>query len=380
MIRLTVALVLAVGCSTGTEKVALPDGPQGQIQATDTSTNSSIPLIGVEERDLARAVRATGSTRALRKGDLGTDTVGRILEIAVEENDHVEEGQLLVRVDVVEERALSARAAAQAISATVEAKRAASEYERLEPLAAQGVIPSSRLEDVQAHRDAAREVARAAHAAARAAQQLMREGVLKAPFAGTIVDVPVEVGEMATGSGQTLIRMLDLTTLEVSVRVHEDHLAQITAGDEAIIHLASVARQVEGRVARVGYEIDEDTRTGEVIVRIPNAARELRAGMFCEVEVQPHNSRRGLVVPTGAVFGGAEQRFVLVVEEGKAARRAVTVRSLDSEYWEVLEGLRAGDEVVAGGMGAAKEGALIGTSKPNAEEAAQVHPPAGTDG
>lgn len=69
-------------------------------------------------------------------------------------------------------------------------------------------------------------------------------GVVKAPFAGTVVDSPVEVGEMATGSDRTLV------------------------------HLSSHSRQVTGQVARVGYEIDEATRTGEVVVRIPNEDRD----------------------------------------------------------------------------------------------------------
>jgi membrane fusion protein (multidrug efflux system) len=145
----------------------------------------------------------------------------------------------------------------------------------------------------------------------------------------------------------------------VRVRVHERELSRINVGDEIEAKLPSSGQTAKGKVTFISPEIDPRTRNAEVVTRIPNPQRALRAGMFAEIRIKPKASAESLVIPTTSVAGTGEARYVFLINGERTKRQLVKVAPVDGEIVEVLEGLAEGQQIVREGLGRLSEGALV---------------------
>jgi multidrug efflux pump subunit AcrA (membrane-fusion protein) len=93
--------------------------------------------------------------------------------------------------------------------------------------------------------------------------------------------------------------------------------------------------------------------------------------MFTEISIAPQGSQDSLVVPRTAVGGAGEKRYVFVVSGDAVEQRPVKVSPIDSERIEVLEGVRADEEIVATGIGRLSNGVRV---KRGAEPAVKAEP------
>jgi RND family efflux transporter MFP subunit len=317
----------------------------------------------VASESIRVAVKATGTAQPIRAANLGPQTTARIEEIMVSEGSVVEKGQGLVRLDVQGARLRAAQAQAAAAAVQAQAQLAEADYQRLAPLAERGTISAQRGTQLKAQRDALASSAKAADAAAAQAKRGITDTTVRAPFAGTVSSVLVEVGEIATMMPpRILVRLVDISELEVRIQVHERELERIANGDEVTVKFPSSGREVVGTVTYIAPEIQPHTRSAEVVTRIANADKRLRAGLFAEIQIAPATSREGIVVPSSALGGTGEARFVYVVVDGQAKRTDVDVRPLGPERVEVLKGLTGGETIVESGLSSVSDGTKIGSA------------------
>lgn len=303
-------------------------------------------------------IEVTGTATAIRVAEIGSPLAARVEAIAVVEGQRVEEGDLLVRLDDQQARLQASQAAAAASAAEVQADLAAAERARLGPLAERGTIAPSRLDQLAAQADAAEANARAARSATWAAQRLVVDTKVTAPFAGTVVDVAVELGELPMRAPY-LVRLVDLSTLEVTARVHARELAHLAVGDPIVATFPDLERTVEGELGRLGREIDPATRTVEVVAQIQNPDGAIPSGIFAEIRITPTVERRGLVVPRAAVAEGEGGAIVYTVEGDVARAHPVRVRAIDSQRLEIVEGVAAGAVLVMSGVDGLVDGARV---------------------
>ena len=359
-----VLVALSGGCSGGGA-----DGDRAQLPDPTASANApvEVPVATAHREQIAVAVVASGATAPLRAADLGPQLTAQIAAVMVQEGDQVVAGQPLVRLDVRDASLRAAQAVAGAASAQVQAQQAASEYQRLAPLAQRGTIPTQQVDQLQAQRDALASAARAANAMAAQARRGVTESIVRAPFAGTVSMVMAEVGEVATMMPPTiLVRLVDLSQLEVSVRVHERDLARVAVGDPVEVRFPSLTQTSSGQITFISPEIDPRSRTATVTTRIPNPLGKIRSGMFAELRIQPTLVREGIVVPRDAVLGSGEQVAVYVVKDNRAERRTVKVAPIDDDRVEVLEGLREGETIASGELDRLADGASVRARAPEA--------------
>jgi RND family efflux transporter MFP subunit len=294
-----------------------------------------------------RAVLATGTTEPMRQADLGPQMTARINAVLVHEGDEVKQGAILARLDVADAEIRLRQTEASAASSLAQYQLAASEYDRMAPLAPQGTVTPQTLSRLAAQRDALKAASEAANIAAENARHDLGDAVVRAPFAGVVSRVPVEVGEVATMVPTTVIaRLIDLSSVDVRMRVHERDLARIKAGDPVYARFPSTQERLEGSIAFISPEIDPRTRTAEVVTRIPNGQRTLRAGMFAEIEVRSQDQHEGIVLPRTALGGSGDLQFVLVLNGDTLERREVKALPIDAARAEVVDGLHVGDQVV----------------------------------
>jgi RND family efflux transporter MFP subunit len=351
------ALVLALAaCNQGGDKLTQLPASEAALEAAAVQ----VETVNVVRQELVRAVNATGTTEPVREANLGPQMTARVAQILVQEGSKVKAGQPLVQLDGVEASLRVQSTAANSASTQTQYELAKAEYERLAPLAEKGTVTPQQLQRLASQRDALRAASDAARVAEEDAKRNVNNTSVRAPLPGVISKVNVDVGEVATMMPVTvLLRLVDLSSVDVRVKVHERELSRIAIGDSVQAKFPSSGQTAQGLVTFISPEIDPRTRNAEIVTRIPNADFALRAGMFAEIDIQPKGAQQSLIIPTTAVGGAGDNRFVYVAAGDKVERRKVRVAPIDGERVEVLEGLKEGEPVVKEGLGRLSDGAKI---------------------
>jgi RND family efflux transporter MFP subunit len=353
---LTLLLALA-GCQQKNEKLT-------QLPAAETATQQAealaVDVAHVRRENVARSVLATGTTEPIRDANLSPQSAGRIAAINVKEGDKVKAGAVLAKLDSVEAGLRVEASAANAASTIAQYELAKAEYERLAPLAQKGTVTAQQLQRLEGQRNALKAAADAAKVSQADADRTVTNTSLKAPFSGIVSKVPAEVGEFATSVPVTVIvRLVDLSSVDVRVPVHERELGRIAVGNKVTARFPSMDQSAEGAVTFISPEIDPKTRSAEVVTRIPNPTGSFRAGMFAEISIAPQGSQDSLVVPKSAVGGAGENRYVFVVSGDTVEQRKVRVSPVDADTMEVLEGLKQDEAIVESGIGKLSNGVRV---------------------
>ncbi len=339
------------------------------------ATEASPPPVHAREITLEAVTpfsMATAEILANRQATMRAETAGRVVEVRIEVGDRVEEGQVLLRLDVG--RSASAAQAANAAVAQSNARldQAKRELERTQKLVRTGGIPEQRLDDAE---DAVR-LAIAARDAARAEARLARRGVtdaeVRAPFGGTIVERLVELGEYVA-PGSPLLTLADTSSLKARALLDPREALDVSVGSAVSISVYARPGEVyEGEVVRVGEVIDPRTRRLPVEIELAEDGGRLRPGLVARFTVQTGEPRSTLRVPLEGVFERFGSQHVYVVVDGVAHRRAVTLGSIRDGLAEVIEGVEEGDLVVTNGVTRVVDGSKVLVVPP--EEAAASQP------
>ena len=241
-----------------------------------------------------------------RKADIGTPVVGVVESVMVERGDRVYEGQVLVTLQSDVERAnldvasQRARAEAELRAAASSWALAKSRYERSVDLQRRGFISQQALDQAAAERDVAqqqvaqsRERLRVSGLDALLASAQLRQRVLRAPFAGVVVDRMVEPGERV--EDRPLLHLAAIDRLRVEVVVPAAQFGTIADGTPATVQpdLPGVDA-VDAQVSLVDPLVDAASNTFRVRLAIDNRDGAVPAGARCKVDfggVQPASHR-----------------------------------------------------------------------------------------
>ncbi|BFN28247.1 cation efflux system protein CusB precursor [Pseudomonas sp. SCT] len=170
------------------------------------------------------------------------------------------------------------------------------------------------------------------------------------PIGGVIQSLDVREG-MIMSAGAPLARINGLDSVWLEIAVPEAQVAHLAQGQTVTARLPAFAGEtLEGTIQAVLPQANLDSRTVRVRVELPNPHQRLRPGMTAEVTLS-RDIDDALVIPTEAVIRTGRRALVMVAEEG-GRYRPVVIRT-GREYndkTEVLEGLKAGQQVVASGQ------------------------------
>jgi RND family efflux transporter MFP subunit len=292
-----------------------------------------------------------GRIEAVNQGTVAAQTSGRVTEILFDVNDFVPAGAVIVRLRATEQRAGLLQAEAALREATARDTEARLQYERVQAMYRDQVVPKVALDQALANRDAAQ----AQLAAARAALQSAREGLayteVRAPYAGVVTRRDVQVGE-TVAPGTPLMSGLSLRFLRVAVDVPQSIVEDVRRIRKAAVYMGE--RRVEASKLAVFPEAAAPSNTFRARLELPENAADLYPGMFVKVAFVVGESER-LLLPLSAVVERGEVTAVYTVD----AKGQVTLRHLrlghrfDGQV-EVLAGLAAGERIASDPIAAMK--------------------------
>lgn len=307
--------------------------------AEDKGKNRPVPLVKVEPATTMRfveAIEAVGTARANEQVTLSAPVTERLVRLGFDDGAFVRRGQVVAVLAQGQESAQLAEAQARA-------REAQQQLTRIETLKRRGFATQSRLDEQSA-------AAAAARAQAAEARASIGERVITAPFSGYASLRAISAGAVVN-SGTAIATISDISTIKLDFPVPETALAALKPG--LTIEAKSAAwpdQPFRGQIANVDPVIDPNTRAVMVRARLPNGDGKLKPGMLLTVSIETA-PRLGLSVPELAVVGEGDARFVYTVDaKGNARRTPVRTGLRTGGRVEILEGLKAGQQVVTEGV------------------------------
>ncbi len=313
-------------------------------------------VVRVVRRDVGEVVKATGiiKPRVGAEVRVGSRISGVVKRLYVRIGDRVTRGQLLAELD---DRDLIARCnEAEAALRQAEANRsyARTDLERKGRLSAEGVLSRSDLDLAYRAAAVAEQQVTAASASLEYATTQLAYARIVAPIAGVVASVSTQEGETVAASfaAPTFVTLIDLSRLEVWAYVDETDIGRIRVGQKARFTVDTYGdHEFEGGVTAVypKAEIRDNVVNYVTVVRFePPSDRTLRPEMTTTVLVTIDARENVLVLPIGAVRRDGNGTYILSRRGDAIARQPVTTGSRDESYWEIVDGLREGDEVLTG--------------------------------
>jgi len=335
-------------------------------------------------------LNASGYVTARREATVSSKITGKVTEVLVEEGMSVKEGQILARLDDTNVKASLHLARAQWESAQsaleetrVRLKEAEQELQRQTDLArgkvatqadydhasASALAYKARLEQQQAD-------ATVAERTVAIWQQQLEDTIIRAPFAGIVTSKNAQPGEMISpmssgGFTRTgICTIVDMESLEIEIDVNESYINRVQPGQPVEATLDAYADwKIPCKVIAIIPTADRDKSTVKVRVGFDKLDPRILPDMAVKVAFReaagaaPAVVRR-VLVPKAAIRQQDGHDVVLVVQGGRAERRAVTVASTSANETEISAGLAAGERVVVEGPGDLTDGAIVKENKP----------------
>jgi HlyD family secretion protein len=387
--------------------IGVTSAMKGRNKATEVRVEK------VQKRDLVASVTASGQVQPHTRVDVSADISGRIVRLAVKEGQMVTRGQFLLEIDPSQyranvERAMAAVASArsQAAQAKPNLSQAQRNYDRL--LALKKANPTlvsdeqveqlrTQVEVAQAQLEAASHAIDQATASLRDAQSSMSKTTIVAPMSGRITRLSVEEGETAiqgtfNKDAATMLTISDMSVLETKVKVDETDVSRIKIGDSTVIQLdAFPDTTFVGRVSEISNSSVKAGTTGgtggsadqaidyEVTIQLLNAPPETRPDFSSTAKIITQTRTAALSIPIIALtvredsvkpdtaltlarrapakeVGKRDVEGVFVIgTNNKVTFRPVKVGIAGERYFEVLSGLKEGENIVGGTYQAIRE-------------------------
>ncbi|WP_438479436.1 efflux RND transporter periplasmic adaptor subunit [Oleiharenicola lentus] len=399
-------------------------------------------------KTITHVVTATGKVQPEVEVKISPEVAGELTQIPVIEGQTVKKGDLLVSIkpDFYQaqlEQQEAALASSQAASVLSQARltKAEHDFKQSQELYGKKLVSDTdftaaktNLDVAKADFDSSRAQIRRTEGSLTQARDSLSKTTIYSPIDGSISSLTSEVGERVVGTNQfagtEIMRIADLDSMEVRVKVNENDIINVKVGDNAIVTVdAFPGRKLTGKVHEISSSaltagsssgaaaaiasVSDEVTNFLVKISIKDRAIKLRPGMSATVDIETQTVENVIAVPIQSVTvraaGGktAEEIQAAKAKEAKersgndlevtnerddarrnrdALQRVVFVKSgdtvkahkvetgiADNSSIEVKSGIKAGDEVVSGSYAAIsrrlKDGSKVMIEKPKKEEA-----------
>ncbi len=396
-------------------------------------------------KTITQVVTATGKVQPEVEVKISPEVAGEIIELPVKEGNVVKKGDLLVRIkpdyyqaqleqqeaSLISAKASSVLSKARLLKAEQDLKQAQDLYAKQLISDADFLNTKTNLDVAQAEYESSLAQIRRTEGSVDQARDQLSKTTIYAPIDGSISSLTSEVGERVVGTGQfegtEIMRVADLSNMEVRVKVNENDIVNVKLGDKAVLavdalpgrKLAGTVKEISSSAQGTSTANSQTTASASdevanflVKIRIAERDSKLRPGMSSTADIETQTVENVIAVPIQSVTVRAEggktteelqqqkakeareksgnelevadermearrqrdqlKRVVFVKEGDKVRMQPVETGIADNTHIEVKTGVKSGDEVVAGSYAAIsrrlKDGAKVQLEKPKKDE------------
>lgn len=335
---IAIALLLAAGLAACGGAGKSPDrSGQQALAGLDTVT------VAAGDADGGR--RWPGLVEAVRQATLSAQTGGRVAQVHVDVNDRVGAGQVLLRLEAVEQQAAADIARARLHAAEAAAVEAQASHRRYLELARAQHVAAAQLDQVKAALDAAIAARDAAHAELASARQQVTYTVIRAPYDGIVATRAVEPGE-SVAVGQLLMTVFAPEDLRIQVDIPQAAAAALRDDPRARVLLN------DGRRIDVGHGVvfpaaDPASHAVKVRIPLPELALPPSPGTTANVLFPALHDGGHPRIPATAVLRRGEITAAWVLDDDRLALRQLRLGRHVDGMVDVIAGLAPGEVVAA---------------------------------
>lgn len=330
----------------------------GQFFANMKPPPATVSIANVTTEVVPRLLTGIGDLAAVHQVEVTPDVSGRVVKILFESGAAVKKGDPLVQLFDDPEQSDLASFKAQATSANLT-------LERAKALLAKQAGPQATVDTAQAAFDQA-------NAAVTKTETIISQKLVRAPFDGELGVRKIDLGQFLS-AGTQIVSLTDLSKVFLNFTITEKDRAVLAVGQTVRVNVdAYPGRKFEGKITTIDPQINSDTRNVRVQATLDNADRALKPGMFASTTVVLPPDPPVLVVPETSVdytlYGDSVYRIVEKKDDKgepsfSVERVAVRVGSRVDGKAVILNGLNAGDRIVAVGQLKLQPGAAVAISK-----------------
>ena len=177
------------------------------------------------------------------------------------------------------------------------------------------------------------------------------EGTIRSPITGTVVEKLITPGQLLQAGTTPCFTVADLSRVWVMAQISGSELASVSVGDTAEVTTGVASKGISGTVDNISALVNPDTRAVVARVVVDNRGDFLKKQMYVGVRIHSRQQSSGLLVPVSAILRDDENLpFAYTTErDGSFARRHVTLGYRAGDRYQIADGLKAGDQVVADG-------------------------------
>ena len=322
-------------------------------QGSFTPPPESVTTVVAKAENWNATLNAIGTVVAVNGVTVSADSPGMIEQIAFDSGQHVNKGDVLVRLDTKQERAQLAAANAQLELARVQLERTAG-------MRSSNIIPESLYDQVSAeHKQAQARVGEI--------RATIERKTIRAPFTGVLGIRQVNLGQYLAG-GAPIVSLQALQPVYVHFSVPQQEMSRLRTTREVRVTSDGFEGEAVGEVTAIDSVVDDATRNVRVQAIFANKDGKLRPGMFVESRLARGTTTPVVTLPASAISYAPFGDSVFIVEQvkgpdGKSYRgvrqQFVKLAGTRGDQVAVASGVKPGEEVVSSGVFKLRPGAAV---------------------
>jgi membrane fusion protein, multidrug efflux system len=307
-----------------------------------------------KESEWQPTLQSVGSITAVNGVNISTDLAGIVRQIAFESGNKVRSGDLLVRLDTVQEEAQLHQSEAQRDFAAVTLKRD-------KDLVEKHAIAQSDYDNAEA-------AFRQSQAAVDQFNALIARKTLRAPFDGVTGIRQVNLGQYLK-EGDMVVTLQAFDPIYVNFSLPQQDLSKLAVGQSVTLHVDAYEDQsFQGKITAINSLVDQATRNIQVQATFANSDSRLRPGMFAKVSVIMNEKQNVVAIPATAIHYAPYGDSIFIVSEMKdpqgkeykgVKEQFIKTGQSRGDMIAITSGLKPGDEVVTSGVFRLKTGAHV---------------------
>ncbi|HTU33174.1 MAG TPA: efflux RND transporter periplasmic adaptor subunit [Candidatus Acidoferrum sp.] len=367
-----VATVYSCGCTSPTK-----------AHAGGMATIPHAAVVRVVRRNLSSELRIASEFLPNQEIDVYAKVSGYVKKLYIDWGTHVREGQLLAVLEIPELKEQIDRDQAAVDHAKEDLNRSQSAYtvahvtytrlanvQKTQPeLVAQQDIDVAQGKDLEASAavSAAKQALLAAQATLEKDQTMYGYAHMTAPFDGVVTQMYAYTGALLPAGTRSnigdsaLCHLAENDLLRLVIPVPERAVPDVRLGEVVNVNVSALNRTFSGKIVRTADQINMATRTMHTEVSVPNPAYKLVPGMYASVEIPLQTDANALTLPIQAVesSGNGIGTVLVVNSQNQIEQRQVKLGLQTPDNYEILSGLKEGDEVVFGEQDQFKPGETV---------------------
>ncbi|RMG83567.1 MAG: efflux RND transporter periplasmic adaptor subunit [Bacteroidetes bacterium] len=315
-----------------------------QIAQLDTSSKrvTLVTVMPVSREKFQHFVEVQGSVEMKQNAQIFPEVPGEIKEIAVNEGDLVNKGDVIMRIDD------------QVLRSNIEEVQTALSlakdmYEKQKSLWEKKI--GSEVQYLQAKNQKETLEKKLA-----TLQTQLDKYNVRAPFAGVVDQIFPKEGESANPA-MPVARIINMNQAYIKTDVSEDYITVIKKGTYAKIYFPSLQKTVETTVKYAGNYINPQNRTFQITLELPNQNNEIKPNMLADIAIKDYESDSAIVIPSHLIqedrHGNA---FVYVLDQNKAKKINIETGKSYKNKVEILKGLNGNEILIDKGARSLQDG------------------------